>query len=219
MSEELTINYTPAVIEFDGLAFKQEVTNIVKAYQDFDFDSASIKDTRDMRATLNKLKKQFEDKRKEIKKQAEEPYKRFESEYKEGIEALDGLLGKFKTVVDDYDNQQKELRNSSVRNYFNIKADEAMLDREVFDKYIKDFQKESDFKKNSFELTKKTMNKLDEIVVFEIQKENAFEAETRYQTTVQFEMTVDQLKAFKQFLVEQRITFKTVEDAKEVTNG
>ena len=219
MSEELMINYTPAVIEFDGLAFKQEVTNIVEAYHGFDFDSASIKDARDMRATLNKLKKQFEDKRKEIKKQAEEPYKRFESDYKEGIEALDGLLGKFKAVVDDYDNQQKELRNSSVRNYFNIKADEAMLDREVFDKYIKNFQKESDFKKNSFELTKKTMKNLDEIVVFEIQKENAFEAETRYQTTVQFEMTVDQLKAFKRFLVEQRITFKTVEDTKEVTNG
>lgn len=216
MSEELMINYIPAVIEFDGLAFKNEVNNIVEAYSDFDFDGASIKDVRNMRATLNKLKKQFEDKRKEVKKQVEAPYKRFESEYTDGIGALDDLLGKFKKVVDDYDSQQKELRNSSVRNYFNIKADEAMLDRDVFDKYIKDFQKESDFKRNSFELTKKSMDKMDEIVVFEIQKENAFEAETRYQTTVQFEMTVDQLKAFKQFLVEQRITFRTVEDAKEV---
>lgn len=215
-TEELEVSYTPAVIEFDGVAFKQEIEDIVKAYNDFDFANASIKDTRAMRATLNKLVKRLDDKRKEVKKQISEPYEQFESEYKDGIESLSNLLSRFKSAVDEYDAQQKELRNSSVRNYFNIKADEAMLDREVFDKYIKDFQKESDFKRNSFELTKKTMDKMDEIIVFEIQKENAFEAETRYRTTVEFEMTVEQIKAFKEFLVNQRIKFKTVEDAKEI---
>lgn len=60
------------------------------------------------------------------------------------------------------------------------------------------------------------MDKLDEIIIFEIQKENAFEAETRYKTTVEFEMTVEQIKTFKEFLVNQRIKFKTVEDAKEI---
>lgn len=215
-TEELNISYTPAVIEFDGVAFKQEIDDIVKGYNDFDFNNGSIKDVRAMRATLNKLVKRLEDKRKEVKEQVSEPYKRFESDYKDGIKNLNDLLGQFKSAIDDYDAQQKELRNSSVRNYFNIKADEAMLDRSVFDKYIKDFQKESDFKRNSFELTKKTMDKLDEIIVFEIQKENTFEAETRYKTTVEFEMTVEQIKAFKEFLVNQRIKFKTVEDAKEV---
>lgn len=215
-TEELNVSYTPAVIEFDGVAFKQEINEIVKAYNDFDFNNASIKDVRAMRAPLNKLVKRFEEKRKEVKEQVLEPYKRFEGEYKDSIESLSNLLSQFKSAIDEYDTQQKELRNSSVRNYFNIKADEAMLDREVFDKYIKDFQKESDFKRDSFELTKKTMNKLDEIIVFEIQKENAFEAETRYRTTVEFEMTVEQIKAFKEFLVNQRIKFKTVEDAKEI---
>lgn len=216
---ELTTQYTPAVITFDKDDFAKKINEVVEGYTDLDVEDISVKDARAMRATLNKLMKQLEDERKSVKEAVTGPYKAFVGDYKEGVEPLNDLLAKFKQVIDDYDNQQKELRNSSVRNYLNIQADKHALDREVFDGYIKDFQKASDFKRDSFELTKKTMDKLDEIVEFELAKENAFEAETRYRTTVEFEMTVDQLKAFKQFLVEQRITFKTVEDAKEVTNG
>lgn len=216
---ELTTQYTPAVITFDKDDFAKKINEVVKGYADLDVEDISVKDARAMRATLNKLTKQLEDERKSVKEAVTEPYKTFEDDYKEGVKPLNDLLAKFKQVIDGYDNQQKELRNSSVRNYLNIQADKHALDREVFDGYIKDFQKASDFKRDSFELTKKTMDKLNEIVEFELAKETSFEAETRYRTTVEFEMTVDQLKAFKQFLVEQRITFKTVEDAKEVTNG
>lgn len=167
----------PAKVEFDAEKFKEEVNNLVSAYSDLDFESSNIKEIKELRTSINKVSKRLEDERKKIKSEITRPYDEFLKGYNQGISVLTDLQGKFKKFVDDYTENQKAVRYDVVKNWFSEKAKEAMLNQEVFEQYISDFLKEGDFKKDSFTLKKTTIDKLEAIVVDEINKQNQRDAD------------------------------------------
>ena len=77
-----------------------------------------------------------------------------------------------KKQIDGYEENQKSLRKDAVRNWFKEKAVEGNLNPEIFEQYLDEFTKAGQFKKDSFQLLKKTEAELEAIVMDELQKQN-----------------------------------------------
>ena len=80
----------------------------------------NVKTIKEIRATLNKESKEYEDKRKQVKAEIMKPYEEFESIYKECIS------DKYKTAdielknkIDSVENELKANKKAEVVNYFN----------------------------------------------------------------------------------------------------
>lgn len=94
----------PARIEYNHEELKAELSEQLKKYQNIVVTEDSVKEFKQDKANLNRLKTALEDKRKEVKKQCLQPYENFENNIKE----LVALVEKPIKVID---NQLKEIEN------------------------------------------------------------------------------------------------------------
>ena len=85
---------------------------------------------------------------------------------------LKGLIETLKQQIDGYEENQKALRKDAVRNWFKEKAIEGNLNPEIFEQYLDGYTKAGQFKKDSFQLLKKTETELEGIVLVELHKQN-----------------------------------------------
>ena len=171
--EDIQINFEPAKVAFSDFgAFEAGIEQAIAKYGTFDLEVNTIEEVKQARTDLNKLSQSLEDRRKEIKSKINEPYAEFEKAYKVPYNKLKDLIDKLKKQIDDYKDNQKTLRKDAVRNWFKQKAIEGNLNPEIFEQYLDNFTKETQFKKDSFQLLKKTEAELEAIVMDELQKQN-----------------------------------------------
>ena len=171
--ENIQINFEPAKVAFSDFgAFEAGIEQAVAKYGTFDLEVNTIEEVKQARTDLNKLSKSLEERRKEIKGKINEPYAEFEKAYKVPYSKLKGLIDTLKKQIDGYEENQKSLRKDAVRNWFKEKAVEGNLNPEIFEQYLDDFTKAGQFKKDSFQLLKKTEAELEAIVMDELQKQN-----------------------------------------------
>lgn len=171
--EDIQINFEPAKVAFSDFgAFEAGIEQAVAKYSTFDLEVNTIKEVKQARTDLNRLNKSLEDRRKEIKNKINEPYAKFKTTYDIPHKKLETLIDKLKKQIDDYEDNQKILRKDAVRNWFKQKAIEGNLNPEIFEQYLDNFTKETQFKKDSFQLLKKTEAELEAIVMNELQKQN-----------------------------------------------
>lgn len=175
--DNIEINYTPATVAFNDFEnFEKGIEFAVAQYSTFDLEVNTIEEVKQARTELNALSKKLEDKRKEIKQGINTPYAEFEKQYKGPYSKLTGLISELKNQIDGYEEHQKTLRKDKVRTYLYEKAEEADLNKQVFDQYLDDFLKASDFT-STFNFKKATQEKLDAIIVQEIDKQNQRDAD------------------------------------------
>lgn len=161
--KDVEVTYTPAVVKFEKYDdFVKSVDEVVSMYANA--SELDIKDMKSVRADINKLKEKLENRRKEIKAQIEQPYNDFKKLYDEQFKKLESVEAELKQAVDDYNDNQKQLRMSTVKAWFDAKADEGDLGKKLFEPYYQEFLKAGDFKKDSFELKKTTIQKMEEVV-------------------------------------------------------
>lgn len=80
----------------------------------------NVKIIKDVRATLNKELKEFEDKRKQVKSEIMKPYEDFESSYKKYIsDKYKSADVELKNKIDTVENELKVNKKAEVVNYFN----------------------------------------------------------------------------------------------------
>ena len=171
--EDIQINFEPAKVAFSDFgAFEAGIEQAVAKYGTFDLEVNTIEEVKQARTDLNKLSQSLEDRRKEIKSKINEPYAEFEKAYKAPYSKLKGLIDTLKQQIDGYEENQKALRKDTVRNWFKQKAIEGNLNPEIFEQYLDGFTKAGQFKKDSFQLLKKTEAELEAIVMDELQKQN-----------------------------------------------
>lgn len=171
--DDIQINFEPAKVAFsDFEAFEAGIEQAVAKYGTFNLEVNTIEEVKQARADLNKLSQSLEERRKEIKGKINEPYAEFEKAYKSPYSKLKGLIDTLKQQIDGYEENQKALRKDAVRNWFKQKAIEGNLNPEIFEQYLADFTKAGQFKKDSFQLLKKTETELEAIVFAELQKQN-----------------------------------------------
>ena len=171
--ETIKINFEPAKVAFSDFgAFESGIEQAIAKYGTFDLEVNSIEEVKQARTDLNKLSQSLEERRKEIKGKINEPYAEFEKAYKAPYSKLKGLIDTLKQQIDGYEENQKILRKDTVRNWFKEKAIEGNLNPDIFEQYLDSYTKAGQFKKDSFQLLKKTETELEEIVIAELQKQN-----------------------------------------------
>lgn len=172
--DNIKINFEPAKVAFsDFEVFEAGIEQAIAKYGTFDLDEVNtIEEVKQARTDLNKLRKSLEDRRKEIKGKINEPYTEFEKAYKVPYGKLENLIDILKQQIDGYEDAQKELRQDTVRNWFKEKAIEGNLNPEIFEQYLDGYTKAGQFKKDSFQLLKKTETELEGIVLAELHKQN-----------------------------------------------
>lgn len=171
--EDIQITFEPAKVAFSDFgAFEAGIEQAVAKYGTFDLEVNTIEEVKRARTDLNKLSKSLEDRRKEIKGKINEPYAEFEKAYKAPYSKLKGLIDTLKQQIDGYEENQKALRKDVVHNWFKQKAIEGNLNPEIFEQYLDGYTNAGQFKKDSFQLLKKTETELEAIVLNELQKQN-----------------------------------------------
>lgn len=171
--DNIQINFEPAKVAFSDFgAFEAGIEQAIAKYGTFDLEVNTIEEVKQARTDLNKLSESLEKRRKEIKGKINEPYAEFEKAYKAPYSKLKGLIDILKQQIDGYEENQKALRKDVVRNWFKGKALEGNLNPEIFEQYLDGYTKAGQFKKDSFQLLKKTETELEGIVLAELQKQN-----------------------------------------------
>lgn len=171
--DNIQINFEPAKVAFSDFgAFEAGIEQAIAKYGTFDLEVNTIEEVKQARTDLNKLSESLEKRRKEIKSKINEPYAEFEKAYKAPYNKLKDLIDTLKKQIDGYEENQKALRKDTVRNWFKEKAIEGNLNPEIFEQYLDDYTKAGQFKKDSFQLLKKTETELEGIVLAELQKQN-----------------------------------------------
>lgn len=115
---ELTVTYTPAVIENNLATLRAYVDEQIEPYLDMDIDpesDAELKNARAVMADLNKLKKPIEDERKRVKREYDAPLNAFEAEVKAITGKIDEARDFVKVQVENADAEFRERRKAHLR--------------------------------------------------------------------------------------------------------
>lgn len=122
MSEnnELIIVKQLPIIEEQLKKASDEIDEKVKNAVALVCNDETIKIVKEVRATLNKELKEFEDKRKQVKSEIMKPYEDFESSYKKYIsDKYKSADVELKNKIDTVENELKANKKAEIVNYFN----------------------------------------------------------------------------------------------------
>ncbi len=105
-------------IDWNKAEFEKAIEEAVRDYQDVAYGEDQIKQAKDDRAALNKIKKAIEDRRKAVKKVVNAPYDQFEKEVKEVTQKLDAAVTQIDAQVKAYEARQKEEKKALILDFF-----------------------------------------------------------------------------------------------------
>lgn len=174
--QELQVKITQAQVEIiDREKFEQNINEVVAKYQNYTVTASTIKDDKQVIASLRKLEKQVSDERIKNKKVLSKPADEFDSYIKQAIQPLKDIINKIDTDIKEFEEHQKAVRLDTVKAYISNKSAEYVLDPRVFDEKATEYIKASDFMADGMTLKKATMKSLDDMVTFEFQKQQELE--------------------------------------------
>ena len=101
---------------------RAELQSRLDTYAGIIYTDETIKDAKNDRTTLNKVKKVIEDARKAYKARCLAPYDALEPEIKELVDMVEKQRVLIDETVKDYETRQKEAKELEVRKYYDRKA-------------------------------------------------------------------------------------------------
>lgn len=104
----------PQAIDFNFDSLKAELEERLVRYNSLVVTEDSIKEAKEDRASLNKLKTALETKRKEVKKEVMAPYTAFEAKMKELVSLIDQPIMAIDSQVKVFEEQTKELKRKEI---------------------------------------------------------------------------------------------------------
>lgn len=120
---QLITRQQPGTISLDNYEeLKEFLQSRLAVYSQIVYTEDGVKEAKSDKATLNKLKKAIDDKRKEIKKIYMAPYLEVESQAKELIALIDEPLALISEFITGVDNAEKERRRLEVREFYDTTA-------------------------------------------------------------------------------------------------
>ena len=111
-----------SAVEFNYDELKAQLEVNLEKYQNLVFTEETMKEGKDTRSKLNKLKKALDEKRKDIKRQCLEPYEKFEVKINELIELVDKPTIAIDNQIKAYEEALRESKRQEIINYFNSKS-------------------------------------------------------------------------------------------------
>ena len=118
MAYELIIKNQVGSIQWDPNGLQQYVEGMIQKYDGLIFTDEEIPEAKKRMADLNRLKKNIEDKRKEIKKEIADPYMQFEAQIKPIVQRIDEVRGKIDVQVKDYERIRDEKKQKEIQDWW-----------------------------------------------------------------------------------------------------
>ena len=104
----------PAEIAFNFEEMEAELQRRLEHYNHLVVTEDAIKDAKDDRANLRKLREAIETRRKEVKKQFEAPVKEFESKVKRLVALIDAPIAAIDGQVKNFEEQEREQKRGEI---------------------------------------------------------------------------------------------------------
>lgn len=172
---EINVDFTPAKIDVDYEAIEKQLNAIVAQYSNYEVTASAYKTDYEERTRLNKLKKAFEARQKEILTVIDEPKNEFKNRFGKIIKPLDEVIGNITAGLNTVDEQERLLRVDVVRATFEEKCELADLDKSTFETSYNDYSLKKYFKAGKFELKQSTIEEIDKLVLDECTAVREFE--------------------------------------------
>lgn len=108
----------PKQIGFNAEEMKPWIEEAISKYQGMIVTADTIKEAKDDRAKLNKLRNSIEDERKRIKRMWNEPYKDFEKEVKSLVSLIDKPIENIDRQLKTYEEHRKQEKRETIQGLF-----------------------------------------------------------------------------------------------------
>ena len=118
----------PREIQSNFTETKEWLQNALAPYQSMVVSEDAIASAKSDRATINRLKKTLDEKRKAVKKQWAQPYIEWESKVNELLKLCDSAANNIDVQVKNFENQLKEQKKAELKEYFNEQVCGACMD-------------------------------------------------------------------------------------------
>lgn len=119
--QDLTIitEHEAGIARFDNYEeIKAFLENQLESYKNIVYIEENIKEAKEDKKSLSKLKKALDEKRKEIKKAYMAPYLELKEKIKELIALIDEPLGLISEFINNYDDKEKEAKKTEIKRYY-----------------------------------------------------------------------------------------------------
>ena len=138
---EITVTVQNAIINIeDREKVEQQINEIAKKYSGYLPTADTLTGDKATRASLRKVRKALDDKRKNVKSEYNEPLKEFENWVKKALKPLDDAIDAIDKGVKEIEENERQIRLSVVKVAFTERAESAGIDPRIFvenyDKYI-----------------------------------------------------------------------------------
>lgn len=107
------------------------VKNVVENYGNIAYTEETANEAKKDRATLNRLKKSLDDRRKIVKKEILKPYDQFEAEVKQVISMIDQPISMIDKQLDVYERQYAEEKKRKIKEHYTSRFPELAKDISV----------------------------------------------------------------------------------------
>ncbi|ANJ13063.1 DUF1351 domain-containing protein [Lactiplantibacillus plantarum] len=145
---DYTVDYQPVPIKINNLeGLQASIAQYVSRYSNLVITEDNVTDSKQVRAKLNKLKKALDDRRKEIKRNYNQPLREFETEVKKLEASIDMIIDPIDEGLGELEVQRREQRKADVMGLiaemapnYGVGADEVEFDPRWLNKSISNKQ-------------------------------------------------------------------------------
>lgn len=130
--KELIVVKTLPVIEEQLRSVKEQVDSIAEEAKSLAVTEDNLKYAKGKLSELRKIKTEFENRRKEVKKEILAPYEKFEAVYKENVsDSLDNAISILNTAVKELEDGRKRQKQEEVEVFFDEYRDSLNLSSDL----------------------------------------------------------------------------------------
>ncbi|ALC08159.1 DUF1351 domain-containing protein [Lactiplantibacillus plantarum] len=145
---DYTVDYQPVPIKINNLeGLQASIAQYISRYSNLVITEDNVTDSKQVRAKLNKLKKALDDRRKEIKRNYNQPLREFETEVKKLEASIDMIIDPIDEGLGELEVQRREQRKADVMDLiaemapnYDVGVDEIELDPRWLNKSISNKQ-------------------------------------------------------------------------------
>lgn len=116
---QLMVKTQNGVISTNFEEIKLKLTDALEMYRGVQYSDDTIKTAREDVATLRKLAKAVDTKRKEVKRNFMDPYDEFELKTKELVEIINDTITPIEKQISDYSEKVRQEKKANIEKYFN----------------------------------------------------------------------------------------------------
>ena len=129
---QVVVNQTPGTVTWNYEDLKKAIANALKAFKETEYDDSNIAQAKKDRAMLNKLSKQVNDRKKEIKEKCLEPFKPIDEEAKDLVAIIQEPIKVIDERLDEYEKARREKAKATIMEYMEEAFEE--IDQEIAQK-------------------------------------------------------------------------------------